>query len=120
MYLFSQHVFPRFHEIFDNLSKHGFFKEELMNVMTMEVTPQRRNKHEINTQIKENQSQTATGAQNRQPKKGGGRRRVRWPCFLGVLFCASVAVWLCFSLICVFISCLLRMQWSDFHCHYIH
>ena len=36
-----------------------------MNVMTMEVTPQRRNKHEINTQIKEKQSQTATEAQNR-------------------------------------------------------
>ena len=49
-----------------------------MNVMTMEVTPQRRNKHEINTQIKEKQSQTATEAQNRKPKKGataaGGRR----------------------------------------------
>ena len=57
--------FSRFHEIFDNLSKYWLFKEELMNVMTMEVTPQRRNKHEINTQIKEKQSQTATEAQNR-------------------------------------------------------
>ena len=36
-----------------------------MNVMTIEVTPQRRNQHEINSQIKENQSQTATEAQRK-------------------------------------------------------
>ena len=57
-----------------------------MNVMTMEVTPQRRNKHEINTQIKEKQSQTATETQNMKPKKGAAAAERRTYFVLPLLF----------------------------------
>ena len=57
-----------------------------MNVMTMEVTPQRRNKHEINNQIKEKQSQTATETQNTAAAP-----------FLGFLFCEFI---LCLFRLC--------------------
>ena len=57
-----------------------------MYVMTMEVTPQRRNKHEINTQIKEKLSQTATETQNRKPKKGAAARGRRTYFVLPLLF----------------------------------
>ena len=71
-----------------------------MNVMTMEVTPQRRNKHEINTQIKEKQSQPATETQNRKPTAAGGSR---------TYFVRPLLFGFVFFLIWVFISCLFRL-----------